>query len=300
MNKQNEIIKAELVLDAEATLGEGHLWHYKEQVLYWVDIEGKELHIFDPETKKDTCFSVGERIGTVVPVAKGGALVALQNGIHHIDTKTGKLTFINDPIKESDIRFNDGKCDPAGRFWVGTMALDTRKGAAVLYRMNTDGSIHQVLDNLTVSNGIMWSADNKTMYFTDTPTQKIEAFDYDLKSGEISNRRTVVNIPNEEGSPDGMTLDAEGNIWAALHGGGAVACYDPATGNQLQKVKVDCPQTTSCAFGGKHLDTLYISTAKDGLADEQLKAYPNSGGMFAAKPGVKGVAANFYEGDMYT
>lgn len=291
--------EARLALDAKATLGEGALWHPVEQVLYWVDIEGKSMHLFDPASGEDTCFLVDERIGTVVPVATGGALVALQNGIHHIDTETGELTFLNNPIEAAAIRFNDGKCDPAGRFWVGTMALDTRKGAAVLYRMDKDGSIKQVLDNLTISNGIVWSADKKTMYFTDTPTQQLKAFDYDLETGEVSHSRTIVVIPKEEGSPDGMAIDADGNLWVALHGGGAVACYNPESGKQVNKVKVPCPQTTSCAFGGKELDTLYITTARQGLDEEQLKTYPESGGLFAVVPGVKGVEPNFYAGEVY-
>ena len=296
--KQATEIKPELVLDARATLGEGALWHPEEQVLYWVDIEGRKLHIFDPATGEDRELPVGDRIGTVVPVAGGGALVALQNGIHRIDTKTGKLTKLAAPIEEDDIRFNDGKCDPAGRFWVGTMALDTREGAAVLYRMDQDGSIHQVLDNLTISNGIVWTADKRTLYLTDTPTQQVYAFDYDDTTGSISNRRVAISIPESEGSPDGMTLDAEGKLWIALHGGGAVARWDPESGEMLQKITVPAPQTTSCAFGGKKLDTLYITTAREGLQEDQLQQYPGSGGIFSAKPDVRGVPADFYRGNV--
>jgi len=295
-----DIATAELVLDAKAFLGEGALWHPQEQRLYWVDIEEKKLHLYDPVTAKNSTLHVGERIGTVVPAAEGGALVALQNGIHHIDITSGKLTLLVNPLKQNDIRFNDGKCDPAGRFWVGTMALDARHGAAVLYRMETDGSITQVLDQLTISNGIDWSANGKKMYFTDTPSQQLQSFDYDKQTGQIKNEKTIVSIPVEEGSPDGFTLDAEGNIWVALHGGGSVVCYDPATGKALQKIEVPCPKTTSCAFGGKELDILYITTARQGLDAEQLKKHPLSGGVFAAKPGVKGIAANFYKGKVYT
>lgn len=299
MTTRTKKIEATVILDAKATLGEGALWHPLEQVLYWVDIEGKKLHLFNPETQEDRCIPVGERIGTVVPAANGGALVALQNGIHHIDLETGELTLLADPIEAPDIRFNDGKCDPAGRFWVGTMALDTRKGAAVLYRLEKDGTVDMVLDNLTISNGIVWTEDKETMYFTDTRKHKVQAFNYDNESGEISNERTVVEIPKEEGSPDGMTLDAAGNLWVALHGAGTVACYNPATGERLQQVKVPCPQTTSCAFGGPGLETLFITTGRQGLDEEQLKKYPNSGGLFAAKPGAKGIKANFYEGEVY-
>src|SRR5690606_31927017 len=156
-------LEAELVLDAKATLGEGAIWHPSEKRLFWVDIEGRELHLFDPTTDENKAWPVGERVGTVVPVVSGGALVALQNGVHFINTETGDLTLVANPLKKDDIRFNDGKCDPAGRFWVGTMALDSREGAAALYRMEHDGQMTQVLENLSVSNGLVWTADKQHM-----------------------------------------------------------------------------------------------------------------------------------------
>ncbi len=261
MTPQKEDLEATVIQHATAILGEGALWHPTEQVLYWVDIEGKALHIFDPETKANTCISVGERVGTVVPVAEGGALVALQNGIHYIDTKTGTLHFLTNPIEATDIRFNDGKCDPAGRFWVGTMALDARNGVAKLYRMDKEGNIQQILDNLTISNGIAWSGDKETMYLIDTPTQQVKAFDYNDATGDIRKERTVVEIPKSKGSPDGMTIDADGNLWIALHRGGAVVCYNPNTGKALQQVNVPCPQATSCVFGGKELTSFTLRPA---------------------------------------
>lgn len=287
-----------VVLDARATLGEGALWHPVENKLYWVDIEGRVLHIFDPESGKDVTFPTGERVGTVVPIAGGGALVALQNGIHKINTGTGDMTLITDPIKNPEIRFNDGKCDPAGRFWVGTMALDSEKGAAVLYRMDADQRVHQMLDNVTVSNGIAWSADKKTMYYVDTPTATVRAFDYDNETGAISNGRVVIRVAEGEGFPDGMTIDAEGKLWIAMWGGSGVARYDPLTGQLMEKIDVPAPHTTSCAFGGKNLETLYITTARTGLGEETLEKFPHSGALFAVKPGVKGVPAEFYKGNL--
>lgn len=287
-------LEAELALDAKATLGEGSIWHPSEKRLYWVDIEGRELHLYDPAAQEDKVWPVGERVGTVVPVVNGGALVALQNGIHFIDTQTGELQLVANPITVDDIRFNDGKCDAAGRLWVGTMALDARAGAAVLYRMEHDGRIEQVLDNLSVSNGIVWTADRNTMYFIDTPTRKVKAFAYDQGKGTISNERIAFAIPESEGKPDGMTIDESGRLWIALYGGSGVGCWDPETGEMLAKVKVPAPHTTSCAFGGERLDTLYITTARDGLEKDQLQQYPLSGGIFAVKPDAKGVPANFF------
>lgn len=283
-------------LDAQAQLGEGSIWHPRENKLYWVNIEGKSLHIYDPSTKKDQSFLFEHMIGTVVPVESGGALVALQNGIHFFNAQTGELRFIDNPIPDTNIRFNDGKCDPAGRFWVGTMDLGFKEGVASLYKMDTGKTIHKMLDGVTISNGIVWTADKKTMYYVDSHLGRIDAFDYENTDGCICNRRTVLSIPQEMGSPDGMTIDSEGMLWVALWGGNSVGRFDPLTGALLQKIAVPAPQVSSCAFGGKNLDVLYITTARGGMLDEALAAYPLSGGLFSVKPGVKGVEAEFYKG----
>lgn len=290
--------KATLEIDAKAQLGEGALWHPTENKLYWVNIEGRTLHIYDPATRENSTFSVKERVGTVVPVAKGGALVALQNGIHFINTQTGTLRFITHPITDSHIRFNDGKCDPSGRFWVGSMHLAFTEGVASLYRMDTDQTVHKMLEGVTVSNGIAWTKDRKTMYYVDSHLGRIDAFDYNDADGAIANRRTVVTVPAGDGSPDGIALDTEGKIWAALWGANAVGRFDPETGQLLEKIEVPAPNVSSCAFGGKDLDTLYITTARGELTEAQLAAYPLSGGLFSAKPGVKGVPAEFYRGSV--
>lgn len=288
--------KAILEIDAGAQLGEGALWHPTENKLYWVNIEGSMLYIYDPITKENQSLSVKERVGTVVPVESGGALVALQNGIHFINTQTGALQFIANPLTSTNIRFNDGKCDPSGRFWVGSMHLQFTEGVASLYRMNRDKTVHKMLDGVTVSNGIAWTKDRKTMYYVDSHLRRIDAFDYDDANGAITNRRVVVTIPEGGGSPDGIALDEEGNIWAALWGANAVGRFDPRTGKLLQKIEVPAPNVSSCAFGGKNLDTLYITTARGELSEAQLEAYPLSGGLFSAKPGVKGVPAEFFRG----
>lgn len=298
ITKHNDDLQAELVLDAKAMLGEGSIWHPKEKKLYWLDIEGKIVHVYDPLTKEDKQFPVGSRVGTIVPVQGGGALVALQNGIQELNTKTGRLKFLLNPLPDTNLRFNDGKCDPSGRFWVGTLALDSRRKGAVLYRFDRDKSIHLMLDSVSISNGIVWTSDKKTMYYNDTPTGTIQGFDYDDKTGEISNRRVVVRIPRGTGAPDGMTIDAEGNLWVALWGGGCVGKFNPLTGELLQKVIVPAPNVSSCAFGGKDLETLYITTARVYVNAQKLKDFPLSGGLFCVKPGVKGVPAEFYKGKL--
>jgi len=292
-------LNAVLVLDAKTMLGEGSIWHPKENKLYWIDIEGRTLHIYDPVSQEDKVFPVGARIGTVVPVQNGGALLALQNGLYKIDTHTGKLSFLINPLPDTvNLRFNDGKCDPSGRFWVGTLALDARRRGAVLYRFDTDKNIHLVLDSVSISNGIVWTSSKKIMYYNDTPTGTIQAFDYDDKTGAISNRRVAIKIPKGMGAPDGMTIDAQDNLWVALWGGGMVGKFDPVTGELLQKIKVPAPNVSSCAFGGKNLETLYITTARAWMNADKLIEFPLSGGLFAVKPGVHGVPAEFYKGKL--
>lgn len=287
-------MQAHSVFPAQAILGEGALWNPATQQLYWVDIEGRAFHIFDPATGHDQCFRVPARVGTVVPTHDGNVLLALQTGIHRLAPHTGELTPLVNPITEPSLRFNDGKCDPAGRFWVGTLDLAQRSHAASLYRLDPDGSLHTILDGVTLSNGLAWSQDRTTMYYIDTPTLAVQAFDYDHATGAISNGRVAIRFPNNGCVPDGMTIDAEGMLWVALWGAGAVHRYDPATGLQLQTITVPAPFTSSCAFGGPELRTLYITTARHGLSKEELKEFPLSGNLFAAEPGVGGVPACFY------
>ncbi|GAA3927829.1 SMP-30/gluconolactonase/LRE family protein [Hymenobacter algoricola] len=286
----------EHLLPAQAELGEGAIWNPDDERLYWVDIEGMVLHIFDPATNYDRQLPTGSRVGTVVPAGPGYVVLALQSGIHRLNTRTGELTLLGRPLTDPAIRFNDGKCDPAGRLWVGTMALDTQAGAATLYRFGADHQLRPVLRHVTISNGLVWTADQRIMYYVDTPTQTVQAFDYDHASGHLRNGRPALRIPAADGAPDGMTIDAAGHLWIALWGGGQVVCYDPATAERLHTIPVPAPNTASCAFGGPGLLTLYITTARHGLTPEQLRQYPRSGDLFAVRPGVAGVPANGFRG----
>lgn len=288
------VSKATLVVDAKATLGEGAIWHATEKKLYWIDIEGRCLFIYNPANNTNRQFFLGQRVGTVVPVDGGGVLVALQNGIHFLDTHTGSLTLLVNPLTNADIRFNDGKCDPSGRFWVGSMHLEQTTGTASLYRLNTDQSVDIITDGVTISNGIVWSLDKQKMYYTDSPLRRVDVFDYNDSTGFVSNRKTAFTIPDELGDPDGMTIDSEGKLWIAIWGSNAVGRFDPATGELLDKIFVPAPNITSCAFGGEDLDTLYITSAREGMNEEQLKEFPLSGGLFAVKTRYRGVEAFFY------
>lgn len=287
--------QAELVLDAKAELGEGALWDAPSQRLLWIDIVRGEVHRFDPVTRRDQSVTLGQMVGTVVTRAKGGLMVAMQDGFASLDPDSGDLTVIASP--EAHIpanRFNDGKCDPAGRFWAGTMRLTGdpwKEDAGSLYSLDADGRATARLGNVYISNGIVWTADAKTMYYVDTVLPRVDAFDYDNTTGAISNRRTVVQIPDGFGFPDGMTIDADDNLWIAMWGGWKVLGYNPRTGEAIGAIELPAAQVTSCAFGGPNLDELYITSAWTGLSDEDRAKQPLAGGLFVARPGVKGVPA---------
>ena len=271
---------AKLVVDAQAALGEGAIWDVDRRVLYWVDILGCQVHVYDPASGQDRAIGVGQYVGTVVPRQSGGLMLALHHGFASLDLDTELVEIVADP--EQDLpgnRFNDGKCDPAGRFWAGSLALEGTPEVASLYRLDADKSVHKVLGEVTCSNGIVWTLDNQTMYYIDTALGRVDAFDYDLETGAIAGRRVAFEVPSEMGYPDGCTLDSEGMLWIALWQGGAVSRWNPVTGELLQVIKVPAPNVTSCAFGGPNLDQLYITTARNGLSEQALAEHPLAGGV---------------------
>ncbi|MGC9353667.1 MAG: SMP-30/gluconolactonase/LRE family protein [Mariniphaga sp.] len=293
--KKNNV---ELVLDTKSALGEGAIWNYKTGELIWVNITDKILNFYNPKLKSNKEMLTGQMIGTVVPAVSGKMMVALENGFYQLDPETGSKKLIANPEERIDgNRFNDGKCDPAGRFWAGTMSTEGKPQAGALYRLDPDSSVHKMIDNVTTSNGIVWSPDFTKMYYIDTPTRKVMAWDYNNETGEIGNPETAIDVPEEMGYPDGMTIDAEGNVWIALWGGSAVGCWNPETGELLCKIEVPAKNVTSCAFGDEDLGTLYITTARQGTSDEELKKFPHAGGVFKIRPGVKGVKAFFFKGE---
>lgn len=289
---------AEIVLDARAELGEGTLWDIQQQHLFWIDILGKKLHFYTPETGENNTFSFDQPVGTVVPKSETEVLLALHDGIYSFNYTTENLFRISDlEAERKGNRFNDGKCDPLGRFWIGSVSCDCNvPGAGSLYRIEADLRVTKILSDLTIANGICWSSRKNEMYYIDSPTHEVWRFDYDPSTGDITNRSTVVYIPEEEGIPDGMTIDSQDNLWVAHFGGGKIGCYSSSTGKKLSEVSVPARQVTSCAFGGPKLDTLYISTARVGLDDSALRKQPLAGGLFQAFPGVQGVPAPYFGG----
>ena len=295
-SETEEQIEAQLFYKIDAQLGEGPIWNDLTEKLYWVDIEGKQLHILDPASKENRSLNLPAQVGTVVPVDSTQAVVALVDGAFLLDTETAELTRIASlDSTNGGTRLNDGKCDPAGRLWVGSMHWDATEPIGSLYMLEGNGNRAQKLDNITVSNGIVWSGDHQTMYYIDTPTGKVQAFDYDITTGAISNERTAVEIPEEVGLPDGMAIDAEDKLWIGLWNGNSIARYDPETGELIQQIPVPAHNVTACAFGGKNLDSLFITTARVDMTKEETAAYPDAGSVFVVVPGVKGVKSDFFK-----
>jgi len=295
-------LTAELFVDSKSILGEGPIWDNQKQVLFWVNIQANEVLITDPAGGETRTIDVGQMVGTVVPHTENSVMLALQEGFAQLDLDSEALTFIHDPEADIDTnRFNDGKCDPAGRFWAGTMGFSGPSGAhGSLYRMDSDYSVHKILEDVTTSNGIVWSHDKTTMYYIDTPLGRVDAFDYDDASGDICNRRTAITIPDGQGFPDGMTIDADGNLWVAHWGGHRISCWDPVRAELVETIRVPAPQVTACAFGGPNLDQLYITTARNGLDDATLAEYPHAGSLFVVTPGARGVPAFAFNGERRT
>ncbi|WP_338532903.1 SMP-30/gluconolactonase/LRE family protein [Paenibacillus peoriae] len=286
-----ETYTANIVIDAKAKLGEGPSWDQRFQRLFWVDIEGFQLHIYDPSTCTDHTIEVGEHIGAVVPYLKNKVIVALISGLYCLDIETGAKVLIHDP-EEGKLgnRFNDGKCDPTGRFLAGTMSLNGEHAQGALYSLSTKGNVSLLVDKASISNGLAWSADHRTMYYIDTPTLEVVSFDYDVAQGTIRNKQLVARLDESEGYPDGMTIDAEGMLWVARWGGKRVSRIHPAHGEVIAEVSLPVNCVTSCAFGGEHLDELYITTAQDNDSADQ----PLAGGLFMVKTGVRGTLTSYF------
>ncbi|WP_082234417.1 SMP-30/gluconolactonase/LRE family protein [Halobacillus massiliensis] len=293
-------MKAELVINSQSTLGEGPLWDPEHNHFYWVDIVEKKIHRFNTETNEKEEVLFDSPVGAAAINQKGGLIVALMTGLYELDWKNGNAKLIEDPeVHLPENRFNDGKCDPYGRFWAGTMDEGENKTTGSLYCLDLDGTVTKKLDNLGISNGITWSPDHKYMYFIDTPTGKVVRYNYHMESGDISNPVDVLTFPENSGFPDGMTIDKEGMLWIAHFAGGGVSRWNPETGEQLAFVDIPAVNVTSCTFGGTNLNELYVTTAKKDMTEEQLSKYPYAGGVFKVKTEIEGITNFPYKGKSF-
>ncbi|WP_461786564.1 SMP-30/gluconolactonase/LRE family protein [Prosthecobacter sp.] len=278
-----------------ARLGEGPLWHPQRQSLWWVDITGQKFFEAKLTGEAPRTLDCAQMIGAVVATARGGLLAALHDGIHLVDPETGRTTpFASAPLHDAkEFRFNDGKVDPRGRFWAGTMALDFRRGQSRLYRFAGDRSATVMQERVSISNGLAWSPDAKTLYYIDSPMGVVQSFAFDLEEGAIGPSRVAITIEEGNGLPDGCCMDAEGCLWIGHWGGSKVTRWEPRTGRLLATVPVPVRNVTSCAFGGPRLDRLFITTAMD---EENKSPEPEAGLVFCVEPGVTGQpVASFIE-----
>jgi sugar lactone lactonase YvrE len=281
-------MKAEVVLEAGATLGEGPLWCPREQALYWVDSLAPAIHRFVPVSGAIASWEMPATIGSIVLRQGGGALAALADGYAFVDLESGAVTALGDPEAETAAtRFNDGKCDRRGRFWAGTMDIDQRAPLGALYRLDPNVSWHRLAEGVTVSNGLGWSPDDRTMYHVDSPSRRIFAYDFDVDVGAVANRRVFAEVPEGRGFPDGLTVDAEGFVWCAIWLGGRVERYAP-DGRLDGTVELPVKRVTSCAFGGLKLDLLYVTTAR-WRGPARPPHEPPAGHLFAVETGAKGL-----------
>lgn len=281
----------ELVVDAKAILGEGPIWDFRLQTLYWIDIINKRIY-----AGGDTLIELDDLVGCIAPRRSGGLVFTQRFSFASLDLAPLKVTLLSSLSDEpSKNRFNDGKCDPCGRFLAGTMDMGESDPNGSLYSFNGT-SITKLLNNTTISNGMTWSPDHKKFYYIDTPTRRVTAFDYDIESGAIANPRTIIHVPEALGWPDGMTSDRQGNLWIAMWGGAQVTKWDPNTGHLLEQIPVPAKNVSSCIFGGTDLNELYITSARHSVDEATLTRYPLTGGLFRLQTNVEGMPTFPFEG----
>jgi len=282
----------ELIFDGHHDLAEGPVW--RDGHLWWVNITAGMFHRLNPITGVHEQRHIGGNSGCAAPAEEGRWLVAHDRELQWLDWASGTLTpFCAVETKLPLNRFNDGKCDAKGRLWIGTMNREAASQAGALYVIEAGHNPRRVLDKLTIANGMAWSLDNRAFYFSDSATHRVDMFDFEAETGTISNRRALATFTSKD-FPDGMTLDAEGNLWVALWGAGAVVCLDGKNGRQLQRICVPVSQPSSCTFGGAKWDELFITTARSGLSPAALEGEPHAGGIFCVRPGVCGSPAHLF------
>lgn len=280
-------------LPSQCFLGEGPLWIAELGCFFWVDIEKGNLHRYHLATEKLEIRHFQHRLAVVLEGQNGKLILGLDRMLARYDWETEEIEELCSVEEDLTLnRFNDGKVDTQGRIWIGTLSTLFTEGAGSLYQIGSDLQPQAKLKNLTISNGMAWTADQRTFYFIDTPTKKIQEFAFDPETGAIEFRRIAVEVPEELGFPDGMCIDREGMLWVANYKGSGVYRWNPTTGKLLDKIALPVPHVTSCCFGGENLDILLITTAQENLSPEQLEKYPQSGDAFLVKTDSQGYLPN--------
>lgn len=282
-----------LLVSLTSELGEGACWWPERSSWCWVDILGHTIYMRD-ENGNQQSFHIGGYVTTLVPVAgRNELLVGLQDGIAFFSPERGLGKRIAVLEEREQVRCNDGKCDPAGRLWIGTMQMPAEEGTGNLYSITGSAAPELKLAGVTISNGLVWN--NDKMYYNDTHTGTVQEFSYDAQSGAIAFKRVAVRIPPASGWPDGMAIDHAGMLWVAHWGGYGVYCWNPDTGELLGKVDVPAPHVSSCAFGGPEMNEMLITTAREHMTEAQIAEYPLSGSVFHVRLPIKGLPANYFK-----
>lgn len=282
-------MQVEQVTGPEAHHGEGPVWASwnvsgTDTGLRYVDmLAGKVLSLGADGTVSAT--QVGTVAAALRPRDRGGMVVAVEREFALV-SEAGTVQPLGTLWDDETVRFNDGGTDPDGRFYCGSMGYDKRTGAGSMWRIRPSGEVQRLWDDVTISNGLAWSPDGGTVYYVDTVPHEVYAFDYDGEI-DVSSRRVLIDVPDDAGGPDGLTVDAEGGLWIALFGGSAVQHYAP-DGKLLERIELPVSKVTACTFGGENLDELYITTSRQGLDDGDE---PEAGAVFRAVPGVRGLPA---------
>jgi len=269
----------DIAVRGEPTLGEGPTWDAGTGSLVWVDILGSAVHRFDPGPGTDEVTPVPQHVGAAKPRTSGGLVLNLRDGVGLLEP-SGELRWLVYWAREG-MRGNDAAVDPGGRLWAGTMGYDARPGGGFLARVGPGGQATVVLPEVTISNGIGWSPDERLMYYVDSPTRRIDVFDFETDTGEVRDRRTFTEVGDTDGVPDGLCVDAEGCVWVAVHAAGQVRRYTP-DGSLDRTVDVPARQVTACCFGGRDLSDLYVTTSREGFTAAQAQAQPLAGSLFVA------------------
>jgi sugar lactone lactonase YvrE len=269
---------AQLFCRADCIVGEGPFWHGRR--LYWVDILGSSLHSCDEVGSDTAVCPVPSHLGAAAPWS-GGFIAATRQGVGIVSAE-GEFTLLaGGPTLGANMRCNDGKLDPAGRFWFGTTDYEFKPGSGALYRVARNGDVTEIANGLILPNGLDWDVQAGRFYFIDTFTHRVDVFDFDLASGEVADRRVAFEVPREFGLPDGMTRDSFGRLWVAFWGGGRVVAFDADSGRPVGQVRVPTRLTSSCCLGPDER-TLYITTARNSLSAEVLFREPLAGSVFRA------------------
>lgn len=290
-------MKIECVADVKCTLGEGPVWDERGGQLYWVDIKAPAIWRLDPSSGKTQSWPMPHRVGAVGLREKGGLVAAMKPGFAFVDLASGAIDIIAQPEASLPTnRFNDGACDGRGRFWAGTMDDGETSPTGHLYRLDADRTVTRFDAGFVITNAIRWNVKGDRLYFVDSAKRTIWAYAFDLQNGRPGARHVFAQLTEADGWPDGLCVDAEDNVWGAHWGAGRITRYK-SDGTKAQTIEIAAPNVTCCTFGGANLDTLYVTTARIDLSDEQLARYPRAGGTFAIKGlGARGQKAHRFAG----